>query len=98
MNNVRIFTPGGVENHFNHADFTAQLLGINSQHDWTKSIDKMNFHQLADDAAKKYEVAQAVNFKDLAKQAEFSQLQSEYNNYFNKLFLSGIHFPPGCVF
>ena len=32
----RNFTPDEVENRFNHADFTAQQLGIYSQHDWTK--------------------------------------------------------------
>ena len=77
-------------------DFTAQQLGINSQHDWTKSIDKMKFNQLVDDAAEKFEVAQAVTFPDLAKQAhlqsQFSQLQTEYNNYFNKLLFNGKEF------
>ena len=51
----------------------------------------MKFKELFDDAAEKFEAAQAVNFADLAKQAQlqaqFSQLQSEYNNYFNKLFI-----------
>ena len=49
----------------------------------------MQFNQLVDDAAEKFEVAQAVNFADLALQAQFSQLQSEYNNYFNNLFFNG---------
>ena len=49
----------------------------------------MKFNQLVDDAAEKFEVAQAVNFAYLANeaqlQAQFSQLQGRYNNYFNKL-------------
>ena len=61
-------------------------IGVYSQNDWTKSIDKTKFNQLVDDAAQKFEVAQAVNFANLVKlaqlQAQFSQLQSEYNNYF----------------
>ena len=44
----------------------------------------MKFNQLVDDAAEQFEVAQSVNFADLAKQAQlqaqFYQLQSEYNN------------------
>ena len=88
--------PDEVENRFNHADFTAQQLGIYSQHDWTKSIDKMKFNQLVDDAAEKFEVAQAVNFADFAKQAQlqaqFSQLRTDYNYYFNKLFINGKEF------
>ena len=57
------------KNRFTHADFTSQQLRIYSQHDWTKSIDKKKFNQLVDDAAKKFELARAVNFADLAKQA-----------------------------
>ena len=49
----------------------------------------MKFNQLVDDAAEKFEVAQAVIFAYLANeaqlQAQFSQLQGRYNNYFNKL-------------
>ena len=45
---------------------------------------------------KKFEVARAVNFADLAKQAQlqaqFSQLRTEYNDYFNKLFINGKEF------
>ena len=56
----------------------------------------MKFNQLVDDAAEKFEVAQAGNFSDHAKQAQLqaqlSQLQSEYINYFNKLFISGKRF------
>ena len=56
----------------------------------------MKFNQLVDDAAEKFEVAQAGNFADLTKQAhlqsQFSQLQAEYNNYFNKLFINGKEF------
>ena len=64
---VRTFTPDKLENSFTHADFTAQQLGIYSQHDWTNSIDKMKFNQLVDDALEKFQAAQAVNFADLAK-------------------------------
>ena len=85
-----------VENRFTHADFTAQQLGIYCQHEWTKSIDKMKFNQSVDDAAERLEVAQAVNFADPAKQAhlqtQFSQLRTEYNKYFNKLFIIGKEF------
>ena len=56
----------------------------------------MKFNQLVDNAAEKFEVAQAVNFADLAKQAQvqaqFSQLQSENNSYFYKLFIKGKEF------
>ena len=56
----------------------------------------MKFKQLVDDAAEKFEVARAVNFEDLSKQAqlqaEFSQLRAEYNDYFNKLFIIGKEF------
>ena len=83
-NPVKSFTPDEVENRFTHADFTAQQLGIYSQHDWTESIDKMKFNHLVDNAAEKFEVARAVNVADLAKQAQlqaqFSQLRTEYND------------------
>ena len=96
QNPVRTFTPDEAENGFTHSDFTAHQLGIYSQHDWTKSIDKMKYNQLVDDAAEIFEVAQAVNFADLSKQAQFqaqfSQLQIEYNNCFNKLFINGKEF------
>ena len=92
-NAVKTFTPDQVKKRFNHADFIALQLGIYSQHDWTKSIDKMKFNQLVDDVAEKFEVARAVNFADLAKQAQlqaqFSQLRTEFNDYFNKLFING---------
>ena len=91
-NPVITFTPDEVENRFTHADFTAQELRIYNQHDWTKSTDKMKFNQLVDDAAKKFEVARAVNFADLAKQAQFSKLRTEYNDCFNKLFIKGKEF------
>ena len=95
-NSVKTFTPDEVENRFTNGDFTAQQFGIYSQHDWTKSIDKMKFNQLVDDAAEKFEVARAVNFADLAKQAqlqaEFLQFRIEYNDYFNKLFINGKEF------
>ena len=90
---LTIFRPDEVEKRSTHADLTAQKLGIYSQHDWTKSIDRIKCNQLVDDAAQKFEVAQAVNFADLARQAQlkaqFSQLQREYNNYFNKHFING---------
>ena len=53
----------------------------------------MKFNQLVDDAADKFEVARAVSFADLAKQAQlqaqFSQLRTKYNDYFNNLFING---------
>ena len=56
----------------------------------------MEFNQLDDDAAEKFEVSSAVNFADLAKQAQlqaqFSQLCTEENDYFNKLFINGKEF------
>ena len=59
----------------------------------------MKFNQLVDDAADKFEVAQAVNFADLAKQAQikaqFLQLQSEFNIYLTKNLLlteNSLHF------
>ena len=96
-NPVRTVKPDEVENRFTHVDFAAQQLGIYSQHDGTKSIDKMKFNQLLDDAAEKFEVAKAVNFADLAKQAklqaQFSQLQNKLKKYFNKLFINGKELP-----
>ena len=53
-NPVRNFTPDEVENRFTHADFTAPQLGKYNQQDWTKSLDKMKFNQLVDDAAEKF--------------------------------------------
>ena len=95
-NPVKTFTPEEVEKRFTHIDSTAQQLGVYSQHAWTKSIAKMEFSQLVDDAAEKFEEARAVNFADLTKQeqlqAQFSQLRTEYNDYFNKLFISGKEF------
>ena len=85
-NHVRTFTPDKVENRFSHADLTAQQLGIYSRHDWTKSIDKIKFNQFIDNAAEKFEVAQAVNFADFAKQAQlhaqFLQLQDRIQQLF----------------
>ena len=56
----------------------------------------MKLYQLIDDTAEKFEVAQAVNFADLANQAQLqaqlSQLQIENNIYFNKLFINGKEF------
>ena len=50
----------------------------------------MKFNQLVVNAAENFEAARAVIFADLAKQAQlkaqFSQLRTEYNDYFNKLF------------
>ena len=96
QNPVKTFTPDEAENRFTHADFTAQQLGIYSQHELTKSINKMKFNQLVDDAAENFEVARAVNFADHAKQAQlqaqFLQLRTEYNDYFNKLLINGKEF------
>ena len=56
----------------------------------------MKFNQLVDDAAEKFEVARAVIFADLAKsaqlQAQFSQLRTDYIDYFNELFINGKEF------
>ena len=56
----------------------------------------MKFNQLVDDVAEKFEVARGVDFADLARQArlqaQFSQLRTQYNNYFNKLFNNGKEF------
>ena len=56
----------------------------------------MIFNQLVDDAVEKFEVAQAVNFADLAKlalmHAQFSQFQSPYKIYFNKFLVNGKEF------
>ena len=75
-NPVRTFTPDDVGNRFTYAGFTAQKLGIHNQHDGTKSMNKLKFNQLVDDPADKIELAQAVNFADLAKQA---QLQAQFS-------------------
>ena len=44
----------------------------------------MKVNQLVNDAAEKFEVARAVNFADVAiqaqLQAQFSQLRTEYND------------------
>ena len=42
----------------------------------------MKFNPLVDDAAEKFEVARAVIFADLARQAQLkvSQLRTEYND------------------
>ena len=69
-NPVKTLTPDKVENRFADAEFTSQQCGIYSQHDWTKSKDKMKFNDFVDDAAEKFEVASTVNFADLAKQAQ----------------------------
>ena len=56
----------------------------------------MKFNQLVNDAADKIEVARALNFADLAKQAQLqaqsSQLRTELKDYFNKLFINGKEF------
>ena len=56
----------------------------------------MKYNQLVEDSAEKFDVARAVNFADPAKQAQlqaqFSQLRTEYNDYFNKLFINGKEF------
>ena len=67
-----------------------------SQSYWTNSTDRLNINHLVDDAAETFEVAQAVNFADLARQAQsqaqYLQLQSEHANYINKLFINGKEF------
>ena len=79
-NRVKTFPLDEAENPFTHAVFTAQQLGIYSQRDWTNLVDKTKFNQSKDDAAKNFEVAQAVIFADIAKQAQLqaqvSQLQA----------------------
>ena len=71
-------------------NFTAQQISMFGQSDWTNSTDRININHLVDDAAETFEVAQAVNFADLARQAQsqaqYLQLQSQHANYFNKLF------------
>ena len=56
----------------------------------------MKINQFVDDADEKFELAQSEHFEDLAKQAQlqskFSQLRSDYNNFFNKLFFNGKEF------
>ena len=56
----------------------------------------MKFNHSVADAAEKLEVARAVNFSDLAKQAQlqtqFSKLRTEYNDYFSKLCMNGKEF------
>ena len=54
----------------------------------------MKFNQLVGHSAEKFEVARAVIFADLVKQlpAQFSQLRTEYNDYFDKLFIYGKEF------
>ena len=53
----------------------------------------MKLNQIKADVTEELELARAVNFSDLAKsaqlQAHFSQLQSQYTNYFNILFFNG---------
>ena len=92
-NPVRTFTLDEVENRFIPADLTAQQLGIYSQHNWTISVDNMKFNLLVDDAAEKIEVARAVNFAKQAQlQVQFSQLRTEYIDYYNKIFINGKEF------
>ena len=56
----------------------------------------MKLNQLVDDAAEKFEVARAVYFADLEKQAQlqaqFSKLRTEFHDYFKKLFYNGKDF------
>ena len=48
----------------------------------------MKFNHLVDDASETFQGAQVVNFADPTKQAQlharFSQLKSQYTNYFKK--------------
>ena len=63
-----------IESGFTQADFTAQELGIYNHTDWTDSTDKMILNQIKADVAEELEVARAVNFSDLAKQAVTSTI------------------------
>ena len=49
--------------------------------------------QLVNEALERFELAQAVRFSDLAQQFHlqvlYSQLQSQYTNYLNKIFIDG---------
>ena len=67
-----------MENGFTHVDFTAQQVGIYSQHDWTKSIDKMKFNQLVDDAAEKFEVERAVILQILQNKQNYKHSPRNY--------------------
>ena len=62
----------------------------------TNSTDKIKLNELVGDGAEKFEVAQAVNFKKLVKQAQLeaqsSQLQNQNTIYFNKLCINGREF------
>ena len=62
----------------------------------------MKFNQLVDDAADNFEVAKAVYFAVLVRQAQlhdqFSELQNQCTNYFNQLFMNGKHFTLHLVY
>ena len=81
---------------FTNSDFTAEQLGIQHQHDWTKSIDKMKFNQFVDDVVEKFEEAQAVNFADLFRSQNEPIYKHHSHNYapntINKLFINGNDF------
>ena len=97
-NHVKIFTADEIELHFIHAEFTPQQIVIYSQRDWTSSIDNLNFNQIVDNALEKFEVARAVKFVDLSKQAQLQEQflqQSQYTTCFNKLFINGKEFTIG---
>ena len=89
---MKIFTSNEIERRFTLINFTAQQ--ISRQSDWTNSTDKIKIK--VDDAAETFEVAQAINFADLAQQAQsqaqYLQLQSQHANKFNKLFINGKEF------
>ena len=77
-NEVKTFKPDEVENRFNHAIFIAQQLGIYSQRHWTNSINKVEFNQLVDDAAEKFEIVKAVNLQTLQNKHKYKH---NFNNY-----------------
>ena len=58
-----------------------------SKNNISTELDKTKFNQLKADDSQKFEVPQAVNFADLARQAQlvaqYSQMQSQYTHYFN---------------
>ena len=67
QNHAKMFTPDGIELRFTQINFTAQQLGIFSKREWTNSIDKMKYNQIADDAAEKTEVNKFCGFSTPSK-------------------------------
>ena len=85
-NHVRKITLDEIENRFTHADYTAQQLVIFSKRNWTDSINKMQFNQSVDGAAKKFEVAQVVNFQTLQNKHRY--VHNFHNNKANRPIIS----------